>query len=368
VILRAPYPDVTGVVIEDPGTPATGSTTSTVTLARPNGGPGSLMLAVLAYDSTTAPTSVPSGWTLVSHVINPSPNAQSLLAYYRVRQAGDPSDWTWTISGGTSLKFVGVISSRKGINPTAPIMAYAPGTFVTTASAPLAALTTWDTTALVAVASTHQVTTFTPPNGFTERTDSNNVSGFSLTVADLQNAPASARSGLAFTAGQAISGCTLVIGVTAAAQANVSAHRYWRLLIDAGGSSAQAGELEFRATVTGADETLNAGGAAIRSAEFNSSFAASKAFDNNVGTWWFTSLSAGSTYLGWDFGAGNAVAVREYAIHPGNNQSNINAGSIPTAWRLQYSDDASSWTTVDTRSGVTGWVVTGHKAFQVPGP
>jgi hypothetical protein len=40
-------------------------------------------------------------------------------------------------------------------------------------------------------------------------------------------------------------------------------------------------------------------------------------------------------------------------------------GRAPTAWALQGSNDGEAWTTVDTRTGITGWGIQETRTFQI---
>jgi len=74
-----------------------------------------------------------------------------------------------------------------------------------------------------------------------------------------------------------------------------------------------------------------------------------KAVDGNVNTKWF---SGGGSMSGWfqiDLGAGNAQIVARYDITSANDVP----GRDPKNWQFQGSNDATSWTTLDTRTGET---------------
>ena len=71
---------------------------------------------------------------------------------------------------------------------------------------------------------------------------------------------------------------------------------------------------------------------------------ASAAFDDNLlYTSWESWLCA-NPYLSYDFGAGNEKTIVGYMLA-------IWLGKYPTAWHFEGSNDGSSWTTLDTRTG-----------------
>lgn len=123
----------------------------------------------------------------------------------------------------------------------------------------------------------------------------------------------------------------------------LGAHRYWRITnMENVGSTAvlQIAELEFRASVGGAD--LTGAGTAI-----SNSGTASAAFDNNADTAW-TGTKDPSTYIGYDFGAGQAVAVAEVGLRPGTTVTN---NRTPYKFDVQYSDDGTTWHNAWAASG-----------------
>lgn len=75
-----------------------------------------------------------------------------------------------------------------------------------------------------------------------------------------------------------------------------------------------------------------------------------KAVDGNVNTKWYSGGNTGAS--GWleiDLGAGNAQIVARYDITSANDVP----GRDPKDWQLLGSNDATNWTTLDTRSGET---------------
>jgi hypothetical protein len=75
---------------------------------------------------------------------------------------------------------------------------------------------------------------------------------------------------------------------------------------------------------------------------------AAKAFDGNTGTKW---LCNAVSWLQYDFGAGVTQTVKRYDITSANDVP----ARDPKDWQLQGSNDGSTWTTVDTRTGQPSW-------------
>jgi hypothetical protein len=124
-------------------------------------------------------------------------------------------------------------------------------------------------------------------------------------------------------------------------------HRFWRVLgVRANGDSdvIAASEIEFRATAGGPNLVSGAGGTPIASAQYSGGFATPFAFDGNPSTAWASpngNRSFMNQWIGYDFGDGRAVDVKEVAWR---SRSDSAAQSIGSG-RLQWSDDGSSWTT-----------------------
>ena len=143
--------------------------------------------------------------------------------------------------------------------------------------------------------------------------------------------------------------------------AAVAAHRYWRLYMTAGASSACAVmELELRTTAGGADRTGS--GTATASSNYPG-WTPAQAFDDNTGAGW---TSADSTnyphWIAYDFGASASWGIIQIVITP--------RGSIieqsPAAFQWQYSDDGTNWTT--QRSQTATWPSGAPQTFDVGPP
>ncbi|MBZ9934342.1 discoidin domain-containing protein [Mesorhizobium sp. BR1-1-5] len=126
-----------------------------------------------------------------------------------------------------------------------------------------------------------------------------------------------------------------------------SGHRYWRISCTAvdGGARVAIAEILMRTTAWGAN-VATGGTASASDASFG---AAANAFDGNPATVWrANSATATITY---DFGSGNAKDIQQVVIKA--------FPTVPTEspkdFTIQYSDDSSSWTTLATITGQTGW-------------
>jgi hypothetical protein len=92
---------------------------------------------------------------------------------------------------------------------------------------------------------------------------------------------------------------------------------------------------------------LGFSGTATASSYASSSEVPDKAFDLNPGSKWFNS-AASTGWIQKDFGVNNAQVVKRYTI----NSADVPARD-PKDWQFQGSQDGSTWTTLDTRSGQT---------------
>jgi hypothetical protein len=84
-----------------------------------------------------------------------------------------------------------------------------------------------------------------------------------------------------------------------------------------------------------------------------------KAFDSNPGTKWF-GYNAPTGWLQYDFGANNAQVIKRYTI----NSADVPARD-PKDWQFQGSQDGSTWTTLDTRSGQLFSVVQAQNTYSI---
>lgn len=147
----------------------------------------------------------------------------------------------------------------------------------------------------------------------------------------------------------------------------MAAHRYWRICVtsNAAGGSGSAGDadvtltdVELRTAAGGSDAT-GSGSASANNARFGSSAAA--AFDTQPYTFWKFTADA-SNWLKYDFGAGNDKDIVEVALTCG-----LATGFAPRDFTVQWSDDASAWTTVMTVTGATEWTPGQRRTFNSSG-
>lgn len=130
----------------------------------------------------------------------------------------------------------------------------------------------------------------------------------------------------------------------------MAAHSYWRLNVTAsnGGANLTIDEVEFRGSIGGADQC--SGGTPSASSTLGGNVAAN-AFDNTVNTAWQATTTTGTLqYL-----FASAVEVAEYTIRIRGAGYEAYTNQAPKDWTLQWSDNGSSWTTVDTQTSQTAW-------------
>ena len=119
-------------------------------------------------------------------------------------------------------------------------------------------------------------------------------------------------------------------------------HRYWGLLLYcrsvSGTLNVSLAELDFRATVGGADMCTGGTGSAASS---DGSDTPDKAFDNNNATYW--SRSGNSTIRLWyDFGSAVSVAEAWFRL-PGAGAAKPGATHGPLGVQIVGSNDATNW-------------------------
>lgn len=136
---------------------------------------------------------------------------------------------------------------------------------------------------------------------------------------------------------------------------SASAHRHWRLLISSTTTGTAAGfaELELRAYIGSSD--LTGTGTVSASSQYDGvTYPATNAVDNNTATAWNSAISGadvGAWWWAYDFGAGNTYEIGELAITATGTSG---GGTVaPSAFAFQYSDNGSSWTTLQSYSGLT---------------
>ena len=139
---------------------------------------GNLLLANISVNGgSQANVSAPSGWTQILRTDNDS--SVSIISYYKVASASEPSNYTWTIDHQTTAK--GEISQYSGVDASNPIDNSSDnigfGTVATTSPVTTSGANE-QVVALFAVdvgKSANAGAYFTPPAGMSERYDLSNV-------------------------------------------------------------------------------------------------------------------------------------------------------------------------------------------------
>jgi hypothetical protein len=156
------------------------------------------------------------------------------------------------------------------------------------------------------------------------------------------------------------------------APADPDAHRYWRVYNTVtkpqGWSGGSIAELELYNSIGGTNVTGL--GTPIAGSAYPGE-PASAAFDGNkTGAGWSGVQDSAAIYktswLGYDFGAGNEVNVMEYEISVRPDFPD----SGPYDWRFEYSDDGTTWvSTADYSTRAEPWTdVNASRKFIVPQP
>ncbi|MEO5333029.1 MAG: discoidin domain-containing protein [Magnetococcus sp. YQC-5] len=132
-------------------------------------------------------------------------------------------------------------------------------------------------------------------------------------------------------------------------QAFNASFRYWRIYVtkSTAGSNMLLSfyEMEMRATVGGADQ-CNGGTASASHADSTSS----NLFDNNTTSYWVNGSPSADCWIKYDFGAGNTRSIGQLAFLPRYTNQ------CPEDFQLQYSNDGTTWTTMQSWVGqTTGW-------------
>jgi hypothetical protein len=137
-------------------------------------------------------------------------------------------------------------------------------------------------------------------------------------------------------------------------------HIYWRLnFTENNGDTSFLGlaEVEMRGTVGGADQCT--GGTATASTSDATSPPAN-AFDNSASTNWQTVSGTLTGWLRYQFAA--AVDVVQYTI----TARATSLTRMPKSWSLEWSDNGTAWTSIETRENQT-WPTAGEvRTFTVP--
>ncbi len=135
-----------------------------------------LMIAQIAYNATGAGLiTPPAGWALIDET---GANGITQALYWRIATAGEPAQYSFTLSSGTTDTAAGAITVYDGVDTSNPIhagggQANAPAVAVTAPSI----TTTVGGTVLVGFFAVRDDGAGTPPAGMIERTDVNSANG-----------------------------------------------------------------------------------------------------------------------------------------------------------------------------------------------
>lgn len=129
-----------------------------------------LMVVFINKDFNTPLGSPPSGWTTVEGIVD---GDQVHVMQYKVAGASEPSDYTWTWTGGADC--VGMIIAWTGVDTADPYDVSSQNEGVSVTHTATGITTTNDTALLVAAygsdVTSAQAITWTTPSGMTERED-----------------------------------------------------------------------------------------------------------------------------------------------------------------------------------------------------
>ena len=143
----------------------------------------------------------------------------------------------------------------------------------------------------------------------------------------------------------------------------ISAHRYWRLIGTVAGSydGGALSEIEFYDTIGGADQA-NGGVASAGSEDFGGT--AAQAFDGTTAMWAGApgAVAAGTSWVAYDFGAGNDIEIVQVGI---TARSSGDSNQVWDEFKLQFSDNGTSWVDAQTWSDTSTWGSLQQKKFTV---
>ncbi|MEO8616472.1 MAG: PA14 domain-containing protein [Luteolibacter sp.] len=89
------------------------------------------------------------------------------------------------------------------------------------------------------------------------------------------------------------------------------------------------------------------GGTATANAQNGTSESAAKAFDANTATKWFTGINGVAGWLRYQLASGAISPINQYQITSANDVPQRD----PKNWQFQASNDGTTWSTLDTRTG-----------------
>lgn len=136
------------------------------------------------------------------------------------------------------------------------------------------------------------------------------------------------------------------------------------IMAGASGASGPNPDGAFNSSTTSAVPVMTSNtspsGVVSASSTYSGTYAAWRAFDgigNSDPSTWVCAVGAFPAYLRYQFPS--AIVVNKYMLKPQIDNPSTN----PASWTLRGSNDGLSWTTLDTRSVVTGWANDTFKIF-----
>jgi hypothetical protein len=136
----------------------------------------------------------------------------------------------------------------------------------------------------------------------------------------------------------------------------MGAHRYWRVKIDQFTDYLSVSEFDlyqiyfYDSFNTDTRATDAYGGTAIAGESYSAGYLPANAFDGSTGNLWATTGNTATyadKWIGWDFGSGNAYEIKQWGIAP------YSSSNTPVIFALEYSDNGTSWTRVQTITKVS---------------
>lgn len=175
------------------------ATITQLVLNTPTVSVGDLMLASVAVNGgNSAIITVPSGWTQIAR--SDSDTGVSLVTYWKIAGASEPSNYTWTINGQTTAE--GGITDYSGVDTSNPIDTVASNTGLGTQATTSAITTNSANEEVVAVFATdvgknsYAGNYFAVPTGMTQRYNVTNIPfGPSIAAFDMKQAIAGTVNG-----------------------------------------------------------------------------------------------------------------------------------------------------------------------------
>jgi hypothetical protein len=137
----------------------------------------------------------------------------------------------------------------------------------------------------------------------------------------------------------------------------MAGHRYWRVYVDANNNGSVGfiliADIQFRIA---RHSHIRPTGTVISGGAGSNDTSPTFAFDGNSGTYWERNVGAGA-YIGLDFGGNQDIIEVTLQAPPGSTQY------MAKDFKVEYSDDNSSWTTALTKTGETSWSNSETRAY-----